>query len=243
MNDDYSVHYARFHEEGAVYAERKAATVRAEIGPYLPSEVERSGEAIDIGCGYGFGLLALKGLGFARALGLEISEPQARRARALGLDVVVAEDAGIWLSANRERFSVALLLDVLEHVPVGRQIEFLRSIHQALAPGARLIVQVPNANSILASRWRYIDHTHTSSFTEHSLYYVLRNAGFSDVEISAEKGLGRPSLRLWRGDARTGWKRWVIRWLWLQVYRAEIPWERTEDISLGLNLKAVAIKR
>jgi len=243
MSHDYSIHYARFHEEGREHAERMAAHILAEIEPSLPPEIGRSGEVVDIGCGYGFGLLALKRLGFTHVLGLEISEQQALRARSLGLDVLVPGDVGAWLEANRARFSVALLLDVLEHIPEDRQIEFARSIYTSMGSGSRLLVQVPNASSIIASRWRYIDYTHTTSFTEHSLFYILRNAGFDRIDISAEKGLRRPSLRLWRGAARTSWKRWVIRWLWLQVYRAEIPWERTEDISLELNLKAVAFKQ
>ena len=147
-----------------------------------------------------------------------------------------------WLKKNARQFEFVVLLDVLEHIPVDSQVQFARAVHEALRPGGKVFLTVPNANAIISARWRYIDYTHHSSFTEHSLYFGLKNAGFEIVEIDAEKGIGRFTLRLWR---RNGWARvrkWVVRWCWLQVHKAEIPWERLEQMSFELNLKATATK-
>jgi SAM-dependent methyltransferase len=171
---------------------------------------------------------------------LEMSAEQAQRSRNAGFEVVVTDDTIAWLKAHSGQFAFASLLDVLEHVPTGLQIEFARAIHEALQPGGKLFLTVPNANAVLSARWRYIDFTHHSSFTEHSLYFVLKNAGFDQINIDASKGLGRFPKRLWQRHARQLLRRWIVRWCWLQVFKAEIPWEKLDDISFELNLSAVA---
>ena len=242
---DYSIYYGRYHSDSAAHAEGMAERLKQELAPMLPED--RKGAVLDIGCGYGFALLALKKLHFENIEGVEVSAQQADRARSFGLNVDVVEDTRSWLVSRTQRFSVVMLLDVLEHVPVSEQIPLLRAIYGSLAPDGRLIVQLPNANAILSARWRYNDFTHYSSFTENSLYYVLRNAGFNDIKINVEKGLVRPSMRLWRKNVRASFtillRRYLVRWFWLQVFKAELPWDRLDDISFELNLKAVAFRR
>ena len=242
---DYSIQYGRFHSKSPEHAEEMAEYLMKELAPLLPCE--RSSRIVDVGCGYGFALRALRKLGFENVQGVETSIQQADQARRGGLNVEVSDDTPGWLTARPSQFSVVILRDVLEHVPVARQITLLRSIYRALAPDGRVIVQVPNANAILAARWRYNDFTHYSSFTEHSLFFALRNAGFGDIEIYANKGTVRPSLRLWRKEVRASFgpslRRYLVRWCWLQVFKAELPFDRLEDISFDLNLKAIAFRR
>lgn len=242
MNEfDYSLHYRHFHPETTEYAEQVSALIADQLLPLLPED--RDGAVLDIGCGYGFALGALAKLGFANVEGLEISSQQAERARRGGYRVHVVEDSERWLADHACRYAVILLMDVLEHLPIAKQIPLLTSIHESLRPGGRLVVQVPNANSILASRWRYLDFTHYSSFTEHSLSFALKNAGFKDIQIMAEKGLGRrPSLRLWRFGAIRSLRKYMVRWLWSQVYKAELPFTPIDEICFELNLNAVAYR-
>jgi SAM-dependent methyltransferase len=242
MNDlDYSLYYGRFHPDSEAHTEVMAKHMVAELEPLLP--LDRHGPVLDIGCGYGFAMLALRKLGFESVQGVEVSSQQADRARRNGLDVDVIDDPSKWLAQRSTNFSAVLLLDVLEHLPIGEQVPLLRSIYRCLTPGGRVIIQVPNANAILAVRWRYSDFTHCSSFTEHSLYFVLKNAGFDDIQIGAEKGIGRFPKRLWRRNARIALRKYLVRWCWLQVFKAELPWERLDDISFDFNLKAVAFRR
>lgn len=243
MSDfDYSIYYGRFHPDSEAHARVVSEQIASQLASCLPED--RSIAVLDVGCGYGFALNALKILGFKNVEGVELSAQQAERARNSGFRVHVVEDTAIWLAGRVGSYAVVLLRDVLEHLPTSQQIPLLRSIHASLQPGGRLIVQVPNANAILAARWRYNDFTHYSSFTEHSLYFVLRNAGFEDIQISSEKGLGlRPSLRVWRRESRTRLRKYLIRWCWLQVYKAELPSDSVEDISFELNLNATAFRR
>jgi predicted TPR repeat methyltransferase len=203
---------------------------------------DRSRSIADIGCGCGFALRALRKLGFKNLLGIEVSPEQAARCHQAGFEVVLVENVIDWLQENRERFAVVLLLDVLEHIPVPEQIEFVRAINRTLQCGGKLVLTVPNASAILSMRWRYIDYTHYSSFTEHSLYFVLKNAGFENIEIDSSKGIGRFPRRLWKWSTWAGVRKWMVRWCWLQVLKSEIPWENINEISFELNLKAVATK-
>jgi SAM-dependent methyltransferase len=211
-----------------------------ELLPLLPAE--RSGRALDIGCGFGYAMRALQNLGFDNVEGVETSAEQATRAHRSGLRVSVVDDTTSWLRNREGSFSVVLLLDVLEHVPVAEQIDLLRAIVKSLVPGGKVIIKVPNASAILATRWRYNDFTHHSSFTEVSLQFALANAGFRDIRIFVEKGLGAFPKRLWRRAARQALRRYLVRWCWLQVYKAELSWENLNEISFDLNLKAVACR-
>jgi 2-polyprenyl-3-methyl-5-hydroxy-6-metoxy-1,4-benzoquinol methylase len=240
VSHDYSIYYSIYHDDSEAHAHAMALAVTELLRDDLPAD--RSARILDLGCGYGFALRALRSLGFSALQGMESSQQQAERARAAGFTVDVADDSAAWLRTREARFDCVLLLDVLEHVPVAAQIDLLRAIHLALAPGGRLIVTTPNANAILAARWRYNDHTHHASFTEHSLYYVLRNALFDPITIDAGKGIGRFPRRLWRRSSWPMARRWIVRWCWLQVFKAEVPWEDIDKISFELNLKAVAGK-
>jgi SAM-dependent methyltransferase len=239
-NYDYSIHYSRFHDETHDHAERMAEWQLHLLKRYSPQD--RDLPVLDIGCGYGFGMRALRHLGFSSIEGVELSSEQARVAVKAGFQVHLTEDTEKFLLDRPGKYGFIVLMDVLEHLPVERQIDLLRAIHGALLPSGRLFMTVPNANSPLASRWRYIDFTHYSSFTEHTVQFVLRNAGFSEVKVCAEKGIGRFPRRFWLKSERASVRKWIVRWCWLQVFKCEIPWEKIEDISFELNLNVQADK-
>ena len=239
MTCDYSIHYQRFHDD----SETHAMAMAEWLGIYLKGDLpeDRSSPVLDVGCGFGFALRALRASGFSDLRGIEISRHQAEIARRGGFEVPVVSDSNAYLQEHRGQFGLILLLDVLEHVPMPAQIDLARAIREALRPGGRLIVTVPNANSPLAARWRYIDFTHSSSFTEHSLFFVLSNAGFGNIKMDNTKGMDVFPKRWWRREQRDALRKWLVRYAWLQVFRAELhPSEKLSEICFELNLKAVA---
>jgi 2-polyprenyl-3-methyl-5-hydroxy-6-metoxy-1,4-benzoquinol methylase len=141
MSLDYSLHYEYWHPDTVEHVTAMRRYFAAEVAPALP--IERTGRALDIGCGFGYAMLALGDLGFARVEGVEASEQQAARARKYGLSVSVTADTVAWLSGRPDTFAVVLLLDVLEHFPREQQIPLLAAIHRSLIPGGRVIVQDP----------------------------------------------------------------------------------------------------
>lgn len=235
---DYSLHYRRFHDDSEAHARNMAAGFIETLAPFLPTDP--TAPIVDVGCGFGFALRAMRELGYSNILGVETSPQQAEQSRKAGFKVHLVEDSAKWLTEIHGKFAFALLLDVIEHITPADQISFLAKLRQSLRADGRLLLTTPNANSPLASRWRYIDHTHYTSFTEHSLYYILANAGFHSITIANGHGIGRMPRRLWRRDIRHAWRKWFIRWCWLQVFKAELPWEDHDRISFELNLRALA---
>jgi 2-polyprenyl-3-methyl-5-hydroxy-6-metoxy-1,4-benzoquinol methylase len=238
MQPDYSIYYRRFHDESEEHAERMAVNYWRLISDAIPPD--KSARILDIGCGFGFALRALRNAGYSNIVGIDTSPQQVERALKAGFEVEVVTDSAKWLRECGEDFDAVILFDVLEHVRTEEQIALLSAVRSALKQNGVLILQVPNANSILSMRWRYNDFTHYSSFTEHSLHFVLANAGFSNISIDVDKGIGRIPRRVWSRSRRSDLRKWIVRWAWLQVFKAELPWENLELISFELNLRALA---
>ena len=108
----------------------------------------------------------------------------------------------------------------------------------------RLIATVPNASSGLAFRWRYNDWTHRTSFTEHSLDFLLYHAGFDDIKVLEAGPFRRPRLPFLVRPS-------VIRWLFLLFARSfrrlemisELGWKEGRRVPLSLNIMAITEKR
>lgn len=243
---DYSIHYRFWHDDSEEHAHQMANYLLSQLRPFLPAHLEAE-PALDVGCGMGFGMFALKKAGIKNVYGIDIDKSQIESAQKKGLHAELVEDAASYLDANKARFGLILLQDVLEHIAVDKQLPVLKSIFNALQPGGRLIVQVPNANSVLAARWRYIDFTHYSSFTEHSLRFVLVNAGFHQVEIPPTgQPTRRPSVSpsfIFSKYGRQQWRQWLVRWVWRQILLSELgEQEHIDAIPLTLNMLAKADK-
>jgi SAM-dependent methyltransferase len=236
---DYTRHYRRWHDGSEEHASRMAAQLGRLIWPHLSPET--MGPALDVGCGMGFAMRALHSVGYSDVEGIDRDPGQVASARTLGLAVTDVRDTVAWLRSRRKRYAVVLCLDVIEHVPVDEQLLFVHAMQEVLLEDGRLICTVPNANSALAARWRYIDWTHTSSFTEHSLDLLLYSAGFRDIRIvpgEVERRLSMPWLPR---------KAWAVHLAWraFRAFRrlelmAELGAAQARHIPLSLNLLAVA---
>lgn len=241
---DYGLYYRQWHDESLAHRELQAAILLALLTPYLPAR--RDVEALDIGCGMGFAMSALAECGFKRIRGVDIDKSQVEACLRQGLEVQQISDLESYLSEHSGQFGLVVMLDVLEHIPVASQIDVLRAVNRSLAPDGRLILQVPNASSMVATRWLYQDFTHTSSFTEQSLAFALRNASFATIDIPPlDNQAARPSLRpaMWKKrETRWMFKRWIVRWFWRTVLEVEFPGLDISRIPLSLNLIAVADK-
>jgi SAM-dependent methyltransferase len=238
---DYSSFYRQRHDENESHAAAHAAHIRDLLGPFLPPP--GAGAVLDIGCGIGCALVALRNWGFTNVQGIDIDREQVKSCQRRRLPVELVEDSTLFLLEHVSEFELILMLDVLEHVPVSEQIPLMRAVCSALDPGGRVILTVPNASSLVATRWRYGDFTHCSTFTEHSLRFVLKNAGFENIQIPGQGPLRRPPLRLWRRSSRVGLMRWLVRYLWRLVLAIEVgDFEQIENISLDLDLIATAFR-
>ncbi|HVL15174.1 MAG TPA: class I SAM-dependent methyltransferase [Gemmata sp.] len=243
---DYGVYYRAFHNESPQHVRAMVDAQKEMLTRLLPTPHE--GRALDVGCGMGFTVLAMRELGYSAVDGIDVDPSQIEASCRLGANGMLVSDSLDFLRGRVNTYRLITLLDVLEHVPVSQQLDVIRATHAALQPRGHLIVQVPNATFILASRWRYGDFTHHSSFTDHSLSFVLMNAGFHSVTLPPSQVINRPSIKglllssKERTTFRTRLRRWFVRWFWEQVIRAELPFEDVRRLCFDPNLVAVAVK-
>jgi len=58
-----------------------------------------------------------------------------------------------------------------------------RAVRESLKDGGRVVIRTPNMANILGMYSRYMDLTHYHGYTELSLRQLLREAGFSTIEL------------------------------------------------------------
>ena len=141
-------------EEGKVigeYYEGTAAEIEAskwryqDVSEYLVAEInklhERKGALLDVGCGYGFFLLAAKRSGW-QVFGTELSHIAVNYAREKqNLPEVYFSDLSD-IEFSVDKFDAINLTNVLEHVPSPTVI--LDNCASKLAAGGVLLIRVPN---------------------------------------------------------------------------------------------------
>ena len=147
---------------------------------YFPGDKDCS--VLDIGIGRGEMLSCMRDWGF-NYQGVDISPSTVRFCKSIGLNCEATEDTATWLSNKKSVYSLITCLDVLEHVPREKTIEFLKSMHASLTNDGLAIIQVPNLQSPFGYLHHFNDFTHVSGFVEHSLGQVLLTAGFKEFEF------------------------------------------------------------
>jgi len=150
--------------------------------------LDRSVAVLDVGSGSGVMGAKLRELGFTCVSAVE--EDAQARAHTASLYVEIAPRLECFAGRT---FGLVLLLDVIEHMP--HPEEFLSELRPLLAPGATILLSVPNVAHwsvrlpLLFGSFRYrergiLDRTHLRFFTRSSLRRLLR--GIDGLRISEE---------------------------------------------------------
>jgi SAM-dependent methyltransferase len=202
---DYSRHYRKWHDETDEHFRAMGRVDFRAVAPFLPRD--KSAAILDLGCGMGFAIGGLQAEGYLDVMGIDSDRSQVEGAvrRGLKVDLVPGPDTVANLLSRPFTYDLVYALDVFEHVPRDAVMPLLRAVRAALKPGGKFVCRVPNCNSTIASRWRYDDWTHESQFGASSLDFVLYNAGFQNISVSAEPDIKlpkRPSIFL---------VRWILR--------------------------------
>jgi SAM-dependent methyltransferase len=142
------------------------------------------GSVLEVGCGPGLMLAALHRLGW-RVLGIERNEAVAETARrAPGIEIVATPVEALPEDA---RFDLIIMFQVLEHI--GEPVTLLRECAKRLAPGGRMVINVPNFSSwqsqFAGVKWLHLDvPRHLIHFTPQTISATLKRAGLKPVGMS-----------------------------------------------------------
>jgi len=169
--------YWRDRFDAALF-ERRVRTLHKNYAQHLPAE--RSARILEIGPGHGEMLEFLSRAGFADVCALD-NDPsliEALRQRNVKAALHVG-DATQFLTARPGEFECVVAMHVLEHFDAAAGQALVRASFKGLAPGGRLIIEVPNmANFITAPYARWADYTHRHGYTIESLRALLLTEGF-----------------------------------------------------------------
>lgn len=138
---------------------------------------DKNSQILDVGCGNGKYLHILNNLGFQNLHGIDISKQQIEIAKNSNLLKVEHIDALEFLKNKKDKYSVILLIDVLEHIELIKSIKLINLSYQALKKDGKLFIQVPNALALF-SPLRYSDITHKRAYTKTSLIQTLNTSNF-----------------------------------------------------------------
>ena len=137
---------------------------------------------LDIGCGTGGFLEALRSMGCScmERVGFSASQVDATTARGVtGITLAPAVD---YLRQRRNRYALIAAFSVLEHQTRAELFELLDAIRNGLVAGGSLIAVVPNAKGLFGAHVRFADITHELSFSPLSVSQICAVTG---LELTA----------------------------------------------------------
>ena len=186
------------HRKGSLDHEklkRKSYGFQQHFGKFLPAD--KSVSIADLGCGSGGLIWWLQQSGHLNTKGIDGSPEQVELAKQLGINNVALGDVFDFLDTERGH-SLLFARDLIEHFNKQSVFDFIEKCFASLAPGGRLILQVPNAESPYFGRVRYGDFTHELAFTDSSIAQLLAAAGYTDIKIHP----WRPAIAGWKSLLR-----------------------------------------
>ena len=156
--------------------------ITRRIEEYLPI-LERANDVVDVGCGRGELLGALKARGI-RARGVDANPAMVELCRSQQLDVEQG-DALSYLERQPDASVGALTaIQVVEHFDPVYLLRFLDAAFHKMKPGAPLVLETINAACWMAFFETYIrDLTHQRPLHPDTLRYLVEASGFSSVDV------------------------------------------------------------
>jgi O-antigen chain-terminating methyltransferase len=156
--------------------------IRQRVEEYLPF-LETAGNVVDVGCGRGELLAALRARG-VRARGVDANAAMVETCRAQGLDAEQDDAVGFLARQNDGSVGGLAAIQVVEHFEPAYLVRFLATAYLKMSSGAPLVLETINAACWMAFFETYIrDLTHQRPLHPDTLRYLVEAAGFSAVDV------------------------------------------------------------
>lgn len=242
MSSNYKMHYEVYHPVNDLsHRLRMVDHYKEMVDSLLPKD--KNINILEIGSGFGFCLQAMGELGYKNITGIDISPEMAQVSLKYGYPTTIIEDTLNFLEKiNDNHFDIILLFDVLEHFKIEEIEPIIKKLFEKVVIGGRVIIQTPNANFIFASRMRYIDFTHTTIFTENTVDYLFKSAGFSSITYLNEQKKMPNLFGLYAKKNRIKFKEFLARKVISFLFFTEMPWENKSRIVFDSNLFFQVVK-
>ena len=160
------------------------AHVRADVLHYVRLAAGQQ-PVLDVGCGRGEFLAACREEGI-EARGVDTNERSVADLRQRGLDAALAGVPECFGAIVEASLGSVVAMHVVEHLPVDALFALFRESARVLRPGGLLMIETPNAESILIAAsdfWR--DPTHLAPRHAAALTVLAREHGFEIEEVRA----------------------------------------------------------
>ena len=177
--------FYRFNEAEAKTTEQvKARTVWNRILQYAPQEYR---SVLDIGAGLGWGLHHIaSNVSGIRLAGIEPSNYCAEHlVNQIGAELIGRDVDSDWYQNIDSPFDLVIMRMVLEHLM--NPIESLKKVRQAIAPGGKLYIAVPDMmepEGPLNEYW--FRSVHTYYYSKATLTSIAARAGFKPVIVRSD---------------------------------------------------------
>lgn len=176
----YSLFEERFRGSAEEIARRQAS--------YVSAVRDAPGLVLDVGCGRGELLAALKQAGI-EASGVDSNPISVRLCRAAGLQVEEADARDFLAARPPASLGAVIALQVVEHWTAATTFGFLVDARRALRAGGILLVETINTDSLSALRAFFLDPTHVRPVPPAALAFLAEAAGFADSRIEYRSAL------------------------------------------------------
>lgn len=132
-----------------------------------------NGKVLDIGCGDGrstYEVSRLLGNQFDLK-GIDFSERAIAFAKLMAPNLKFEVQYAIEMPETAQSYDLAIAREVIEHIPPGEVLDFLKEINRVLKPNGKVLLTTPSEN-------RRIPAKHFQHFTQEKLTFLLSESGF-----------------------------------------------------------------
>lgn len=172
-----SIDYAAFED----HFRGSRAQIQQGQRQYVPYFLGRS-NVVDLGCGRGEFLELLRENG-VDARGVDLYAPFVTYCTQLGLNVQHAEAISFLRQAADNSLGGLFAAQLIEHLPPDQLTTLCQQAYRALQPGGTLVLETPNPCSLfIYTHAFYIDPSHQRPVHPETMAFLLRQAGFEDIE-------------------------------------------------------------
>jgi len=173
----FSKEFNAIGENADPYEQVKGNAAKTErILKFLKPELRNGLRVLEIGCGYGNVLAALRDQYDATVTGIE-PDPAAREVakKVFNIDIFFKSFEDFISCGLRETYDVILLHHVLEHML--HPDEVVSRVSELLKPGGFVYIGVPNITALTFPKKMFFRFPHVSNFTPFSLGLLLSMHG------------------------------------------------------------------